>query len=119
MGGEERGKGSAKRRPKGAPEVNVAKRAKTLFEIAETLKGLMESECEEDGGDIEFGVKSLPQKQFAEAPHVPRVQMHQRVWQQQQQQQQHQQQQQQQQLEQLQFQQQQQQQQQGGGGRVV
>ena len=39
VGGEERGKGSAKRRPKGAPEVSVAKRAKTLFEMAKTLKG--------------------------------------------------------------------------------
>ena len=88
VAGEKRGKGSAKRQPKGAPEVNIAKRAKTLFEIAETLKGLMESEYEEDGDNIEFGVKSLPQKQFAAAPHVPREQMHQRVWQKQQQQQQ-------------------------------
>ena len=90
MGNEDRGKGSAKRRPKGAPEVNVTNRAKTLFEMAKTLKGLMESECEEDGGDIEFVVKSLPQKQFAAPPHVPRAQVHQRVGQQQQQQQQHQ-----------------------------
>ena len=57
-----------------------SKKVETLFEIAETLKGLIESECEEDGDDIEFGVKSLPQKQFAAAPHVPREQMHQRVW---------------------------------------